>query len=59
MIDNLFTAALALTLLVGGTVAIGSTLQETPRPNACATQAQAPVQQQAAAQTDALKPTLR
>jgi hypothetical protein len=59
MIDNLFTAALALTLLVGGTVAIGSTLHEAPRPNACATQAQAQLQHQAAAQADALKPTLR
>lgn len=59
MIDNLFTAALALTLLVGGTVAIGSTLHETPRPNACTTQAQALVQHQAAAQAEAVKPTLR
>ena len=59
MIDNLFTAALAITLLVGGTVAIGSALQETPRPSARPAQALAPVQQQAAAQADALKSTLR
>jgi hypothetical protein len=59
MIDNLFTAALALTLLVGGTVAIGSTLQETPRSNACATRAQAQVHALTTAQVEALKPTLR
>ena len=35
MIDNLFTAALALALLVGGTVAIASTLAEGSAPASC------------------------
>ena len=39
MIDNLFTAALALALLIGGTVAIASTLNETHPGAACSAQA--------------------
>jgi hypothetical protein len=51
MIDNLFTAALALTLLVGGTLAIGSTLQEGRPLAACNTQAASAAPRTTAAQT--------
>jgi hypothetical protein len=42
MIDNLFNAALAVCLLVGSSLALGSALQERP-PGARILQAQAPL----------------
>lgn len=39
MIDDIFTAALALALLFGGTVAIGSTWTESAAQGACDTRA--------------------
>ena len=63
MIDNLFTAAIALCVLIGGTLAIGSALAERPAPASRVVQAAFGPQQPAViatgADTDASKPALR
>ena len=63
MIDNLFTAAIALCVLIGGTLAIGSALSERPAPAARVVQPvfgpQPPAVVAAGADADASKPALR
>jgi hypothetical protein len=63
MIDNLFTAAIALCVLIGGTLAIGSAFSDRPAPTARVVQPTFGPQHQAAvaagAYTEASKPALR
>jgi len=63
MIDNLFTAAIALCVLIGGTLAIGSAFTDRPAVNARTEQAAFSPQHQAAiapgADTPSSKPALR
>lgn len=63
MIDNLFTAAIALCVLIGGTLAIGSALAERPAPATRLAQPvfgpQQPAVVAAGADADASKPALR
>ena len=60
MIDNLFNAALALSLLVGSALTIGSALQDPP-PSARTAQnrTSAPAHLVATAQTDTVRNPLR
>jgi hypothetical protein len=63
MIDNLFTAAIALCVLIGGTLAIGSALSEGPAHAAHVAQPafgpQQPAVIAAGADADAPRPALR
>jgi hypothetical protein len=63
MIDNLFTAAIALCVLIGGTLAIGSAFADRPAQSARGVQAGFAAQHQAAVaagtEPDAAKPALR
>lgn len=58
MIDNLFNAALALSLLVGTALTVGAALQDSA-PGARTAQNRPPAQLVATAQTDTMRSPLR